>query len=1173
MKSSRGRGKQMMGVALASAGLMNWVMLVVCSVPAGGLSRMPAESAGFAQTGSSIAASRLVMADSSIQSRVSGAYGKLPLSFEPNLGQDPDAAVRFISHSANYAVALTPAEAVFTIRNSRADARDENSSASSIATQRSAVLRMKLRGATRTPLVEDSGELPGKVNYFLGSDPTGWRANVPAYSRVTQKGVYPGVDLVYYGNQQELEYDFIVSPGADPRVISLEFEGAQSIRLDGNGDLVLTTARGDIRQHKPRAYQIVGGKHKEISARTVIKGKRRVSFKLSSYDRTRPLVIDPVLSYSTYIAIGDAVIYDIAVDALGNAYVIGNALTSAFRSAAGSLDLAQGNYAVFVTKLNPAGTTVVYSSIIGGKNGNSIAGGIAIDGEGNAYISGITNSSGFPTTSGAFQPAGHGLGNDEGFVAKLNAAGSALVYSTYLGGRGGESAHRIAVDAAGSAYITGATGSDDFPVTPSAFQTHKSGSSNTDSYVAKLNAAGSGLVYSTYLGGAGIDVANCIAVDQSGNAYVTGRTSSADFPTTPGALQPAISVRAGTLDYAAFVTKVNSDGSQLVYSTFLGDSSIGNGIAVDASGNAYVTGEADSDTFPIVNALQSKLRGGILIKSSDGAGSWSLAAGGLPKSGTIATNPAIDPQVPSRIYAAVFPGGLFRSTDSGDSWAAIGKGLPSIYFVASIVIDPVAHATVYLGLASSPGGSLYKSTDGGDTWNFVSSEVSGFHLRIDPKAPSTLYASNNDLAFTKSSDRGNRWSIANQHMPAGAKITDIAVDPQTPSTLYVTTLEDVLKSTDRGDTWAQVADVKGANPRIAIDPKTPSTVYFVSDRSDFDVASVKGRGNPRKRAAQRLALEGLCKSTDSGDTWETLNTGLESLFIPYALVIDPLDTSTIYVGAANGLYKSTDGASTWKRADFFMSPTALAISPAADRSLYAANRAGGAATDAFVSKLNPQGTALVYSTLMGGLALDVGQSIALDAAGGAYVSGYTASRDFPVTAEALQRTHGGGTPLDAFVAKLSASGATLDYSSYLGGSSEDSAAGIALDAAGNVFVAGYTISKNFPTVNPIQNGITGAARGSFITKMNLSVKGKGGPTVTSVLVKGKKLIVNGEGFSADSRILIDGVEQETSSDDQNSGTLISKAGKKVNPGRTVMIQVRNSDGAMSNEYSFARAVE
>ena len=745
-----------------------------------------------------------------------------------------------------------------------------------------------------------------------------------------------------------------------------------------------------------------------------------------------------------------------------------------------------------------------------------------------------------------------------------------LSYSTYIS-NGDTVIQDIAVDALGNAYVIG---SDDFPVTPSAFQTHRSGSSNSDAYVTKLNAAGSALVYSTYLGGAGIDVANCIAVDQSGNAYVTGRTTSVDFPTTPGALQPALSVRKYSLDYAAFITKVNSDGSQLAYSTFLGDLSMGNGIAVDASGNAYVTGQADSDDFPIVNALQSKLHGGILIKSSDGAGSWSLAAGGLPKSGTIATNPAIDPQVPSRIYAAAFPGGLFRSTDSGNSWVAIGKGLPGSYFVASIVIDPVTHTTVYVGLVGSRGGSLYRSTDGGDTWNLVSSEVSGFHLKIDPNAPSTLYASNNDYAFVKSSDRGASWSVSNQDMPAGAQVTDIAVDPQTPSTLYVTTVEDVLKSTDSGDTWGSVADVDGGNPRIGVDPKTPSTVYFVSARSEYDLTSVKGPGNPRKRAAQRVALEGVSKSTDSGETWEMMNTGLSSVCIPYALVIDPLDANTLYLGAANGLFRSTDGAKTWNLVDFFMSPTALAISPAADRSLYAANRAGGAATDAFVSKLNPQGSALVYSTLLGGLVLDVGTAIALDPAGNAYVAGYTASTDFPVTAAALQPTFGGGVALDAFVVKLSASGAVLDYSSYLGGSSVDDAMGIALDAAGNVFVAGYTISKNFPIVNPIQASLSNnAGRGSFITKINLSIKGSKGPTVTGATLKGKKLIVTGEGFSADSRILIDGVEQQTSSDDQDPGTLISKAGKKIKSGGAVMIQVRNSDGAMSNEFSFSRAVD
>jgi len=1105
-------------------------------------------------------------------SKVNDAYNQLPMSFEANLGQHSDTAVKYLSRARNYDLTLATNQAVFTLRNSLVGSGSESHSRSGIANPPD-VLRMKLLGARTSPLIPDSVQLPGKMNYFLGDDPATWRPNVPTYSRLVQRQVYKGIDIAYYGNQQQLEYDFIVAPGSDPNVITLEFAGLQSLRVDANGDLLLGTARGQLRQHKPTAFQIVDGVRREISARTVIKGRRRVGFKLAPYDPTKTLIIDPVLSYSTYIANGEPVVANIALDSAGNAYVVGEVLASAFRAPSGSLKTSDDDYeAAFVTKFNASGTEIIYSSLLGGKNGHSFGRGIAIDSEGNAFISGLTNSNSFPTTHGAFQTHGHGSGNDEVFVAKLNPSGSDLVYSTYLGGTGIDSAYKIAIDNAGNAYIEGTTNSANFPTTPSAFQPSKNPSSFTDAFVAKLDATGSSLLYSTFLGGSGSDGAGSIAVDQFGNAYVTGGTTSMDFPTTPGSFQPIRgSIDSGPgLHFAAFVAKLSVDGSHLVYSSYLGDSSSGGDIKVDAAGNAYVTGQADSETFPIVNAPQAKLHGGILIKSVDG-NTWTLASGGLPKGGTIFVNPIVDPQDRSRIYVAVSPGGLFKSTDSGNSWLPAGRGLPHTYFVASLVMDPITRTTLYVGLGNSQGGSLYRSTDGGDNWSIVSAELSGFNVKIDPKTPSTLYAANNNHALIKSIDRGAHWSLSNQGMPQGAQITDLAIDPQTPSNLYATTVEDLLKSTDGGNTWVSEADVRGANPRVVVDPKNTSTVYFVAAHSDFDLSSVKGRGNTRKRAAQTKPLEGVSKSTDSGETWQLMNDGLASLFVPYGLVIDPLDSSTIYLPAANGLYRTSDAAITWTRIDQHMSGMALAISPSSDHTIYAANQAGGAEGDAFVTKVNAEGSSLIFSTLLGGLFVDYGKSITLDADGNIFVAGVTASSDFPVTANALQMTHSG--LMDVFIAKLDGSSGRLDFATFLGGGSVDDPGGIALDSAGNIYVAGYTISHDFPTANAIIPILPPMPpnRGSFISKISLSGSARKGPSITSVTAKGKKLFVNGEDFGPRSQIFINGEAQDTSVDEQNPGRLISKAAKKIAPGQPAVIQVRNSDGSLSTEFDFVRS--
>ncbi|TMG76740.1 MAG: hypothetical protein E6H75_07765, partial [Betaproteobacteria bacterium] len=542
------------------------------------------------------------------EARLSESYGKLPLSFEANQRQTHQ-DVRFLSRGRGYSLYLTADEAVLVLTKPNPDEkRDARSLSERRDTQpqaKPAVLRMSLVGAARKPLVSGLDPLPGKANYFVGKDPAKWRTNVPTYAKVHYREVYPGIDLVYYGNQRQLEHDFVVAPGADPKRIVLGFKGANKIEIDTQGELVLHAARGDVRLRKPVIYQEIDGVRQEIAGRYVRKGANRIGFKLAAYDATRPLVIDPVLSYSTYLGGSqDDYGWGIAVDALGNAYATG-IVSANFPTTPGAFNTEcagaafSGCTSAFVTKLDPTGT-VLYSTYLY----YAYVFGIAVDAIGNAYVTGRVNAFGaanFPTTSGAFQSSfAGGTCNSSGyfipcrnaFVTKLDPTGSALVYSTFLGGSAIDDGRGITVDALGNAYVTGSAGSTDFPTTPGAFQTISGG--NGDAFVTKLNPTGTALVYSTYLGGLFSNAGSGIAVDADGNAYVTGTTGSG-FPTTPGAFQ---TISGGSGD--AFVTKLDPTGSILVYSTFLGGSGSdgGSGIAIDTLGNAYVTGGTNSINFP-----------------------------------------------------------------------------------------------------------------------------------------------------------------------------------------------------------------------------------------------------------------------------------------------------------------------------------------------------------------------------------------------------------------------------------------------------------------------------------------------------------------------------------------------------------------------------------------------
>ena len=574
-------------------------------------SNPPASSVRSAVQGTNLGATR---------ARLLSSYGKLPLTFEQNLGQT-DSRVRFLAHGNGYALFLTGQDAVLRldapiVRDTRVTKTPAPgpADASPRAQSSSAVVRLALAGSNPHSPVEGLDLQPGRSNYFIGNDPAKWRRDVPHYARVKYGSVYPGIDLIYYGNQGHLESDFALAPGADPSRIALRVEGADKLKFDSEAGLLLSTKSGDVVLHRPVAYQEAAGLRQEIAANYIERGPGVVGIQLGPYDSTRPLVIDPVLVYSTYLG-GNQNDRGLAIaaDSSGNAYITGMTDSTNFPTAAPPLFLPfQSAFTApadaFVTKMDPTGTALVFSTYLGGGGSNGTSGeGIAIDSAmpPNVYVAGTTDSASFPTAN-AFQINKNGSSSNA-FTTKLDPNGATLLYSTYIGGTGTDACHAVAADASGNAYITGDTTSNDFPlILGTAIQT--TNTSDGSVFVSKFNASGS-LAYSTFLGGTATghkETGKGIAVDTSGNAFVAGETSSPTFPVTSassnttGAFQTTLKGTAGN----SFLAKIDTmTANHLVYSSFLGGTATSEGesalgISLDASFNAYITGAAATPDFP-----------------------------------------------------------------------------------------------------------------------------------------------------------------------------------------------------------------------------------------------------------------------------------------------------------------------------------------------------------------------------------------------------------------------------------------------------------------------------------------------------------------------------------------------------------------------------------------------
>jgi uncharacterized repeat protein (TIGR01451 family) len=501
-----------------------------------------------------------------------------------------------------------PSEVVLALRNTGTQK----------SSQKQDALRLKLAGSNPSPRLTGMTELPGTVNYFRGDDPSHWQAGVPTFGRVRVEDAYAGIDVVYYGRQRQLEFDFVIAPGADPRTIVLDFEGSRDLEIDTEGNLLVGLLGGEVRFEPPFAYQLADGERQEVASSYKLLADNRVGFHLEPYDANRELVIDPVLSYSTYFGgTGFDAIHSLAVDAAGNFYLAGQTASADLPVASAVQGTHNGTFEAFVSKISADGQSLIYSTYLGG-TGFERANDIAVDASGNAYVTGVTDSADFPVAN-ALQGT-FGGGQTDAFVVKLSPAGNALVYSTYLGGSNDENSFDIggdsggiAVDAQGNAYVTGATKSLDFPLVNPAQPNFGGGSGPTDVFVSKIDATGATLLNSTYLGGLGFESPHDIAIDAAGSAYVVGRAGNG-FPTTTGAFQ---TIRRSQRD--TFAAKLAADGSAWMYATYIGGSSeseVARAVAVDADGNAYIAGETGIGfpTTPGAFHETTNLRDGFVTK-------------------------------------------------------------------------------------------------------------------------------------------------------------------------------------------------------------------------------------------------------------------------------------------------------------------------------------------------------------------------------------------------------------------------------------------------------------------------------------------------------------------------------------------------------------------------------
>ncbi len=828
--------------------------------------------------------------DTSAKAQIAHRFGELPLSFEINKGQTDD-SVKFLSHGPGYDLFLGANEAVLSLQ------------------QPQAVLRLKMIGANAASRVEGEEELPGKVNYFIGNDREQWRRNVPTYRKVHYTNVYPGIDLVYYGNQRELEYDFVVGAGANPKLIRFSVAGAERLRLDQQGNVLLALKHGEVRLNKPFVYQLTDeGNRSEVKGSYVINGNE-IRFKVRGADSGKPLVIDPVLSYSTFL----------------------------------------------------------------GGNGDDQAFGIAVDAQGSAYVTGTTNSL-FPTTPGAFNT--NPL--DGAFVTKLDPTGTTLIYSTFLSGRehgsvivGGSpstGSTAIVVDSSGNAHITGVTSALDFPVVNPL---------KTSGIFFKTTNGGSAWSNNNAAPSEGL---NCLAVAPSNpNVIYAGsfqgvyrstdaraiwtKTSTVNLPDNPSINTLAVDPTNPLIVYA---------GSEGLFKSTDG----GNNWSPSAPFTGIVRAIVFDPTTP--STVYAGTSSG-LFRSNDSGNTWNgINTFGFPTDRDILSI-AIDPTARTTIYVGTLGHGLFKTSDGGTSWIPINNGITSGFgtnsrVVDDVVIDPASPSTLYVNVV----GTINKSTNGGSSWAPLHNINVGIGINAMVATPATLYVGSVGHGVIKTTDGGTSWTGVNNGLWT-ANIRVLAVDPSNSAALYAGGSEPIFST----DAFVSTLNPTGSDLLF-------STYLGGSGNETGNGIAVDGSGNiyvagntsSENFPTQNPFQAGPSPTESGGNGFVTkLNPSVPSyVFSTYLGGSAKDDANSIAIDSANNVYVTGKTVS----ADF---PTVV--------NTFQTKLGDTVNGDAFVTKFNSSGSSLIYSTYLGGNGSDNGSGIAVDVSGNAYVTGQTSSTDFP----------------------------------------------------------------------------------------------------------------------------------------------------------------------------------
>jgi len=992
---------------------------------------------------------------------VSRAYGQLPLSFEPNVGQ-ARRDVDYLAHGAGFAIYLSPTAATLTVAGAAAAARSAVARLPDLSARRRAeVVRINLEGANRDAKALARDRLRGVSNYFIGSNPANWHSGIPTYAEVKYRAVYPEIDVAYHGQTGHVEFDFDIAAGADPSRIVMAVDGAGDIDVNRDGDAVMRAGKNSIVLRRPHAWQSRDGLRHLVDVRYRAAGRNKLAFVLSGYDRSSALTIDPAITYSSYIGGSAAEAKAIAVDANGNAYIAGWAAddctncTNPFPTTEGPA-YAGGNADAFVLVLNSAGTAVVYSTLIGGSD-YDVANSIAVDSTGAAYVAGYTespdfaqptntttyggggdgwaakfdstgallwaryiggsgfdsaasvalpdgcsapcspivagstSSSNFPVTNGSF------VGKEDAWVGQIANDGSALTFTTLLGGSHRSFANNVAVDGGGSIYLTGGTDTANFPSDLSAPAGTFGGT--TDAFVVKLNSTGTTVNYRTFLGGGGFDDGTGIALvpgcASNCNAYVVGTTLSPDFPLTAGTL--AQRNFAGVADL--FVAEVDSTGST-PYVTLLGGANglnlalnlaAVNGIAVDSAGDAFVTGETSSALFP---TSANKVEGsnlnpnGKLLASIDDftnleSTNWT-AANGAPL--TFEHNGSTD-------YVGS-TAGLFSSTDGINFAPLAATGLPA---GAVSALHYESGLTPNVVFAGTPTG-LFISTDNGSTF---SATALGSHpvtliqdIPIKPKKGKATLSTTQVFAGT--TDEGLQFSgkgptnfvpCAGLVPAADFEVFSVAKDPVSGVVLAGTN-RGVFSSTD-----------------VGID--TPPN--FTPTKFNFDAVFSMDADKTLDVIYAGTLGDGLWISTD--DTTFSKATISRPDPTVFAIGHDGSTTPTTILAGVTSQSEATVFTTTDKGTTFNSSATGINNSGGSLRALSSSLAGTFLQTDAFVSEISPDGSAILFSSYFGGPSFDAGAGIAVDPTGNTiYLTGTTFSASgFPIepTPGAEQPTFGG----------------------------------------------------------------------------------------------------------------------------------------------------------------------